>query len=174
VLASIVQGGLIRKIVATFGERRALLFGLGMGTLGFILYGLAPSGYIFWAMMPVAAFWGVAQPAAQALMTHLVDPREQGRLQGATTSISSIAGIAGAFAFPMTFSAVAAAGRHDIVAGATFFLAALIVGVDFLLAWYISSHLPATIMAPATVPAPDIAEISAPTSDLRPPPVEEN
>jgi DHA1 family tetracycline resistance protein-like MFS transporter len=171
-LAAIVQGGLIKKIVGAFGERRALLFGLAMGTLGFILYGLAPSGYIFWAMMPVAAFWGVAQPAAQALMTHLVDPREQGRLQGATTSISSIAGIAGALAFPMTFSAVAAAQRHDVWAGATFFLAALIVGADLLLAWYISAHLPAAIMAaPAAVA--DAAEISSLTSDLRPPPIEQ-
>ena len=174
VLASIVQGGLIKKIVAAFGERRALLFGLAMGTLGFVLYGLVPSGYWFWAMMPVAAFWGVAQPAAQALMTHLVDPREQGRLQGASTSISSIAGIAGALAFPLTFSMVADAHRHDVWAGATFFLAALIVGVDLVLAWYISSHLPAAIVAAVPTPTGDFDDVPASTSDLRVPPAEQS
>jgi DHA1 family tetracycline resistance protein-like MFS transporter len=174
VLASIVQGGLIKKIVGAFGERGALLFGLMMGTVGLALYGFAPSGYWFWAMMPVAAFWGVAQPAAQAIMTHLVDPREQGRLQGATTSVSSISGIAGALVFPLTFSTVAAAQRHDVWAGATFFLAALIVGVDLLWAWYISGHLPAAIVASVPVAAPDVTEIASATSDLRVPPVDES
>jgi len=142
VLTAIVQGGLIRRIVAAFGERRALMFGLGMGTLGFLLYGLAPNGYIFWLMMPVTAFWGVAQPAAQALMTHLVDQREQGRLQGATSSISSLSGIAGAIGFPTAFSFVAGAKIQGLWAGTTFFMASAILLVDLLLAWYISTHLP--------------------------------
>jgi hypothetical protein len=43
VLAAIVQGGLIKKIVGALGERHALLFGLACGTLGFALYGLAPT-----------------------------------------------------------------------------------------------------------------------------------
>ena len=93
VLSAIVQGGLIKKIVGALGERRALLIGLAFGALGFALYAIAPTGYWFWAMMPVAALYGVLQPAAQAIMTHHVDPREQGRLQGAVASLSSIAGI---------------------------------------------------------------------------------
>ncbi len=93
ILAAIVQGGLIKKIVGWLGERRALMFGLGCGTVGFALYGVAPNGWWFWAAMPVAALWGVSNPAAQAIMTHQVDPREQGRLQGAVASLSSVAGI---------------------------------------------------------------------------------
>jgi DHA1 family tetracycline resistance protein-like MFS transporter len=165
VLTAIVQGGLIRRIVAAFGERRALMFGLGMGTLGFFLYGLAPTGYIFWMMMPVTAFWGVAQPAAQALMTHLVDRREQGRLQGATSSISSLSGIAGAIGFPITFSLVADSKTQGLWAGTTFFVAAAILGIDLLLAWYISTHLPASISASMTT-KPDASEIGT-ASDMR-------
>jgi len=44
VLSIIVQGGLIGKIVGWLGERRALMFGMGCGTLGFFFYGLAPTG----------------------------------------------------------------------------------------------------------------------------------
>jgi len=154
VLAAIVQGGLIKKIVAALGERRALLFGLACGTLGFVLYGLAPTGYIFWMMMPVAAFWGVANPAAQAIMTHQVDPREQGRLQGAVTSMSSIAGIAGALLFPSILTAVAKAELHDALAGATFFVAAAIVAAAFVLAWYLVTHLP---VKRSDAPAPSVA-----------------
>lgn len=170
VLAAIVQGGLIKKIVGALGERYALLFGLGCGTLGFALYALAPTGYIFWMMMPVAALWGVAQPAAQAIMTHYVDPREQGRLQGAVASLSSIAGILAPTLFTRTFAVVTHANYTDARAGATFWLASAMVGAAWLLAWYSVAHLPKAV--DATVPPPESAvtsEVIAGASELGPP-----
>ena len=153
-LAAIVQGLLIKRIVGALGERRALLFGLTCGALGFALYACAPRGYWFWAMMPVAALSGVGMPAAQAMMTHAVDPREQGRLQGAVASLSSIAGILGALVFPTLLAAVAESGRHDAIAGATFWLASIIIGVAGLLAWRVVAHLPRPTSATAAG-APD-------------------
>jgi len=158
VLAAIVQGGLIKKIVGALGERRALLFGLACGTLGFALYGLAPTGYWFWTVMPVAALWGVAGPAAQAIMTHHVDPREQGRLQGAVASLSAIAGIIAPTLFTRTFAAVTQSNTHGAWAGVTFGLAALMVGAGLVLAWYTVSHLPVA----ATPAAPSGEVIGAP------------
>jgi len=164
-LAAIVQGVLIKRIVAALGERRALLLGLGCGALGFALYALAPSGYWFWAAMPVAALSGVGMPAAQAMMTRSIDPREQGRLQGAVASLSSIAGIVGALLFPSILAAVAGSGRHDAVAGATFWLASITIACGGLLAWRTTSHLAAkadaateataATMEPAVIPAAD-------------------
>ncbi len=135
VLQIIVQGGLIGRIVKALGERRALLFGCGMGTLGFTLYGLAPTGYWLWAALPITAFWAVANPAAQALMTQHVSPQEQGRLQGAIASLNSIAGIIGPSLFTHTFAAVAQAHVHDFWAGVTFWLAAAMVGLGGFIAW---------------------------------------
>jgi DHA1 family tetracycline resistance protein-like MFS transporter len=134
-LSVVVQGFLIGRLVKAMGERRALLFGCAMGAIGFTLYGLAPTGWWFWAAMPVAALWAVANPAAQALMTQHVTPQEQGRLQGAIGSISSIAGILGPTIFTQTLAAVAQAHVHDIWAGATFWLAAAMVGLGGLIAW---------------------------------------
>jgi MFS transporter, DHA1 family, tetracycline resistance protein len=169
VLSAIVQGGLIKKIVGALGERHALLFGLGCGTLGFALYALAPTGYWFWAAMPVAALWGVAGPAAQAMMTHQVDPREQGRLQGAVASLSSVAGIIAPTLFTRTFAAVTRAHMHNAWVGVTFALAAAMVGAAWLLAWLATSRLP--IASVAAAPAESIvgSEILASTSDLQPP-----
>ena len=171
-LAAIVQGGLIKKIVGALGERRALLFGLACGTLGFVLYGLAPNGYVFWAMMPVAALWGVAGPAAQAIMTHHVDPREQGRLQGAVASLSAIAGIIAPTLFTRVFAALTESGRHDFWVGATFWLAAAMVGSALVLAWYAVAHLPKAIDVPPAAPPPESAITSAViagASDIDPP-----
>jgi DHA1 family tetracycline resistance protein-like MFS transporter len=138
VLSIIVQGGLIGKIVGALGERKALLFGMGCGALGFTLYGLAPSGYWFWAAMPIAALWGVANPAAQAIMTKHVSPQEQGRLQGAIGSLGSIAGILAPTLFTRTFAAVAHSHIHTFWAGATFWLAAAMLVVGGLLAWRVT------------------------------------
>ncbi len=153
-LSAIVQGLLIKRIVGKLGERRALLFGLSCGALGFALYALAPTGYWFWAMMPVAALWGVATPAAQAMLTRSVDPQTQGRLQGAVASLSSMAGILGALIFPSVLAAVAEAQRRDIWAGATFWLASLIVGGGIVLAWHATRTMgSATASAPPQVTA---------------------
>ena len=171
-LAAIVQGLLIKRIVGALRERRALLLGLACGALGFALYAWAPTGYWFWAMMPVAALSGVGMPAAQAMMTHAVDPREQGRLQGAVASVSSIAGIFGALVFPTLLAAVAESGRHDAIAGATFWLASIIVGCGGLLAWRVSGHLPAAVVA---VSAPETIEpaVVSGADELRPQPLVE-
>jgi DHA1 family tetracycline resistance protein-like MFS transporter len=124
-------------------------------------------------MMPVAALWGVAQPAAQAIMTHHVDPREQGRLQGAVASLSSIAGIIAPTLFTRTFAVVTHAQYTDVRAGATFWLASAMVGAAWLLAWYSVAHLPKAVDTGAGAGAPPeskvTSEIVAGASELAPP-----
>src|SRR5260370_41280188 len=102
--AMAVQGLGIGPIVKRFGERRALLFGLGCGAAGFLIFGAAPSGALFWLGIPVMAFWGVAGAAVQALMTRLGAPDQQGQLQGAITSVQSVSQLVGPFLFTLTFA----------------------------------------------------------------------
>ena len=135
ILSAIVQGGLIGRIIGAIGERRTLLLGLACGAIGFTLYGLAPSGPWFWAAMPIAAFWGVSMPAAQALMTRQVDSHEQGRLQGAVVSLASVAGILGPTLFTRAFAEVSRRHLHQGWAGITFWLAGAMLLAALLLAW---------------------------------------
>ncbi len=135
VLSIIVQGGLIKRFVKAFGERRTLLMGLGFGAAGFILYGLAPSGPWFWAAMPIAALWGIATPAAQALMTRQVSPSEQGRLQGSIGSLNSVAGIIAPTIFTRAFSDAAERGPGNAWVGVTFWIAGAMLLTALLLAW---------------------------------------
>jgi DHA1 family tetracycline resistance protein-like MFS transporter len=133
-LAAVYQGGLISRAIKRWGERRTLLLGLGMGTLGFTLYGLAPTGYWFWAAMPIMAMWGFATPAAQALMTKQVAPTEQGRLQGSVGSLNSIAGIIGPLLFTSVFAQVTGRQVHSMWVGLTFWMAAAMLLASLLLA----------------------------------------
>jgi MFS family permease len=118
VCSMIVQGGLVQPIVTRFGERRALLAGLGFGVASFAIYGLAATGAVFWTGVPVMALWGLFGPAAQGLMTRRVRPSEQGQLQGALNGLRGITGLIGPGLFTLTFAGFIGAGRDWHLPGA--------------------------------------------------------
>src|SRR5262245_17505233 len=126
VCSMIVQGALIGPTIARFGERAALLAGLGFGILGFATFGLATTGFGFLSGIPLLALWGFASPAALGLMSHRVGASEQGRLQGANASITGVANLLGPGLFAQTF-AVSIGGGAWHLPGAAFVLAALLV-----------------------------------------------
>lgn len=125
--SSVVQGGLVRPIVRRFGERRALIVGLLMGALSFAIYGFASTGAMFWLGVPFMSLWGIAGPATQGLMTRLVAPSEQGKLQGAVSSLRGIAGLVSPAMFTLTFAAFIGAHPPLVLPGAPFLLAALLL-----------------------------------------------
>jgi DHA1 family tetracycline resistance protein-like MFS transporter len=132
--AMVVQGGLIGPVVARFGARRALIIGLAFGIAGFSMFGLAPTGPMFWIGIPLLALWGIANPAALGIMSPLVGPSEQGQLQGANASLMGIANLIGPGLFTQTFAIFIAAGSSWHLPGAPFLLAALLVAGAALIA----------------------------------------
>ncbi len=144
--AMIVQGGLIRPITARFGERRTLLLGLLCGAVGFSVYGIAPEGWIFCLGIPVMAFWGLAGPSNQALMTRHISSSEQGQLQGAIASINGMTGMIGPILFAQTFAFFIRSDfplnpQHSSLStsmefpGAPFVLASLMLCTAAVIAW---------------------------------------
>jgi len=127
VCAMVVQGAGVGPIVKRLGERWALLLGLGCGGLGFLIYGVAPTGALFWVGVPVMSLWGVAGAAIQALSTQLVAPEQQGQLQGATASVQSLAQLAGPFLFTLTFAYFIEPSAPAKLPGAPFLLACLLL-----------------------------------------------
>lgn len=138
VCSMIVQGGLIRPVVKRIGERRALGAGLAFGAAGLAIYGLAPTGAIFLAGIPVMALWGLAGPSAQSLMSRRVDPSEQGQLQGATSSLQAITGMIGPTLFTQVFAQSIATGEGPHVPGMAFLVAAAMLVVAGGIAWLVT------------------------------------
>src|SRR5690606_24571064 len=93
VLNIVVNVGLVGRVVKRLGERRALLASLACGSVGFAIYGVADSGWIFLLGLPLSALWAISAPATQALITRQVGAEVQGRIQGALMSLVSMAGI---------------------------------------------------------------------------------
>jgi DHA1 family tetracycline resistance protein-like MFS transporter len=138
VCSMIVQGGLVRPIVARIGEARTLLLSLSAGAVAFAVYGLAPTGILFFVGIPIMSIWGMTGPASQGLMSRLVGVDEQGQLQGASASLRSITDIVGPTLFSLTFANFIRPGTPLHLPGAPFLLAALLLAFALLLTWRVA------------------------------------
>jgi DHA1 family tetracycline resistance protein-like MFS transporter len=112
-----------------------MLWGLVFGLAGFAIYGAAPTGAVFLVGVPVMAVWGLTSPAVQALMTRRVGPAEQGRLQGANSSLQAIAGLIGPGLFTQTFAAFIGPRADLHMPGAPFYVAALLLAASLAVGW---------------------------------------
>ena len=136
----VVSAGLVRPTVARFGERSTLVIGLFFAAAGFALMGWAGQGWVFLASIFVLCLWGLASPCIQALMTRQVSPSEQGRLQGANSGLTSIAGLIGPslFAGTLAFASTPAIKAQGLI-GLPFFLAAALMLLARGLAWRVTA-----------------------------------
>jgi MFS transporter, DHA1 family, tetracycline resistance protein len=138
ICSAIVGALLVKPCVRKFGDRPVMLFGLGFGSVGFAMFGLAATGLGFWLAIPVWNLWGLAGPTAQSLMSHRVSPSEQGQLQGAINGLRGIAGLMGPALFSYVFAASIRPGVTWHLPGAPFYLAALILFSSLLLGFRIT------------------------------------
>ena len=134
VFTAAISGGLTGRIVAWLGERRTLYIGQFFGALGMVIAGLAKTGGLYLASIPVISMWNISFPAAQGMMTHRVSEREQGELQGAIQSLRSIAFVIGPFLFSGIFAWFIDPKHSLYLPGAPYYLAAALLFKAMLLA----------------------------------------
>jgi len=134
VFAAAISGGLTGRIVAWLGERRTLYIGQFFGAVGMVIAGLARTGGLYMASIPVISLWNISFPAAQGMMTHRVSESEQGELQGAIQSLRSIAFVIGPFLFSGIFAWFINPKHSLYLPGAPYYLAAALLFTAMLLA----------------------------------------
>jgi DHA1 family tetracycline resistance protein-like MFS transporter len=157
VTAALVQGGLARKLIPALGERACLLGGLIIGVLAFAGYGLAPQGWMVYAIIAVASLGGVSQPAAQAIVSKAVPPTEQGLLQGAMTGLQSVAGIIGPLLGSVVFRQFTREGAGVHLPGAPFLLGSALTALAMVPVFLIWNRMPSTPSLPPDENAPATA-----------------
>ena len=127
---------------------------------------LASVPQVFLIGMPLLALWGLAGPATQALMTRQVAPTEQGRLQGAVSSLASLAGIFGPAIFTQIFALFISDHAPVHLPGAPFLLSSALLIAGFVLAWNVTRSL-SRRYAPAA-PTPTIVPEAMPVGEVPP------
>jgi DHA1 family tetracycline resistance protein-like MFS transporter len=134
VVTAIISGGLTGRMVKRFGEKVTLYVGQFFGATGMLIAGLAKTGWVYVASIPVISLWNISMPAAQGMMTHRVSEREQGELQGALQSMRSITFIVGPWLFLRIFGWFIDPNRSVHAPGAPFFLAGALLFTAMLMA----------------------------------------
>lgn len=92
---AIVQGGLTRIVIPKIGPKKSVFVGLSLYTVGFLLFAFANHGWMMFAFIIPYALGGLAGPSLQGIISNQVTADEQGKLQGALTSLTSATAIIG-------------------------------------------------------------------------------
>jgi len=149
VMAVIVQGGLVRPVIRRFGERRTVLIATSISCAAFMCYGLATQAWMIPCIIVFGSLSGLAGPAIQSLVTSTVDSSEQGRVQGALTSLLSLTNIlaplifsAGLFGY---FTSEKTTFRYngEPFAGAPFVFGSLLLLIAFVILTRVLKRFPA-------------------------------
>lgn len=127
-----VQGALVGPLVKRWGERKALIYGLLFGVVGFLIAGLSSEGFYFWFSIPFLALWGVANAVVNGMMTSEVGPDQQGHLQGAIGALRGIGELIGPGLFSYTFAYFIQPNSFMRIPGSPFFLAAFLLFLSVL------------------------------------------
>ncbi len=133
-VAAVVQGGLLGTLLRRFGNVRLALTGLATGAVAYVLYGLAPQGWMMYVIIIANFLSFAAGPALQAIVSNAVDPREQGVTMGALNSINSIMFVVAPLIGTPLLAAVSHLPPEDWRVGVTFFVSAAFQLVGFWLA----------------------------------------
>lgn len=138
----IVQAALVGPAAERLGDWITMILGLLGGALGMACMGLAPTGLLFTIAVVLASSWVLATPTLQSLMTQRVSEFEQGQLQGAILSVASIAGAVSPSFFGIIYSmSVSGPSRNSAYSGAVFLIAALVLLIASISAWYVSRRV---------------------------------
>lgn len=139
VLDMIVQGLITGRLVKIWGDSRVMVTGLVGGAIGLAGMGAAPTGAWFITAMLPNALWGLSMPTLQSLMTRRVSESEQGQLQGANSSVQSIAGIMSPLFFGWVYSLSIDGSHARAASGTAFYIAAAVLLLSAFIGWRVAS-----------------------------------
>jgi DHA1 family tetracycline resistance protein-like MFS transporter len=134
-LSTVVQGGLIGRLVKRFGEERLVLMAVGSNVIIQTLYGIAPAGWMMFPILFAGFLIFTAGPSIQAVVSKSAEPGTQGVTMGALQSISSLAAVLGPLLGNALLAQVADLPPGDIRLGANFFACAALNLLAFIIAW---------------------------------------
>jgi MFS transporter, DHA1 family, tetracycline resistance protein len=134
VMTVLVMGVLTGAVVPRLGERRAIMLGFVLMTVGFIAYALVPEGWMIYPAIAIGSLGGIANPAMQSVMSRQVGPSSQGELQGAIASLASVAAILSPIFMTQLFSYYSRADAPVAFPGAPYLVSGVFVFACVLIA----------------------------------------
>lgn len=151
-MAAIVQGGLVRPVIARFGERRTAIVGMSVWAISFLGYGLASQGWMIPIIIILGSIGGLAGPAIQSIVAGTVSPSEQGKIQGAITSLISLTNVFAPLLFTAGLFSYFTSERAPIeLPGTPFLVGSILLTLSLLIVVRVFQRHPAEPTPPANL-----------------------
>jgi len=136
VLSAVMQGGLIGRLTARFGEEKLLIAGLGLIALGLLAIPAAHDlPVLLVATAAVALGMGAMQPSLNSLISRRAGAEEQGEVMGVAQSVASFSRVLG----PLLAGALFAGLGREF----PFFCGTVLVVAAALISWRLPPAEPA-------------------------------
>ncbi len=100
----VVQSFVAGWATARIGERRSVILGMMVNTVGFTCIGLAANAPQFWAALAPLILAGIAFPNLMSLLSKRVGVDQQGQLQGSLTILLGASQLIGPLAYTNVFA----------------------------------------------------------------------
>ena len=143
-MAILVQGVLVKPFIKRFGERRTIFIGLVAATLAFLGYGLAYEGWMMFVVIIFGGLGGISGPAIQGLIAGTVAAHDQGKIQGAITSLMSLTSILAPLIFAAgLFSYFTSPAAPVLLPGAPFLVGSVLSAISVLILLRLFRRMPA-------------------------------
>jgi DHA1 family tetracycline resistance protein-like MFS transporter len=126
---AIVQGGLMRIILAKIGDYSTAVFGLSVDLFVFGLVMAITQTWQIFALMPIMALGVVVGPALNGIMANATPDDRQGALQGVLASLQGIAAILSPLLMTNLFSTFSGEGAPVYFPAAPFLAAAVLTAI---------------------------------------------
>ncbi|HEU4606484.1 MAG TPA: TCR/Tet family MFS transporter [Chitinophagaceae bacterium] len=139
-MVGLVQGLLIRRSIPLLGKERSVYIGLSIYALGMFLFAIASKGWMMYAFTAIYCLGGIAAPALQGIISNQVPANEQGELQGALTSLTSVTAIFGPPIMTGLFSYFTSSTAAFQFPGAPFILGSLLLLLSIFFAYRSLQH----------------------------------
>ncbi|CAM3673335.1 TCR/Tet family MFS transporter [Mucilaginibacter galii] len=133
-MSGLVQGLLIRVTIPKLGQKKSIVIGLLLYSIGLFLFAFANQSWMMFAILIPYCLGGIAGPALQGLISNQIPPNEQGELQGGLTSLISVTSIIGPPLMTTLFAWFTSKSAPFLFPGAPFLMGAVLMLVSSLLA----------------------------------------
>lgn len=135
----LVQGFLLKRLLAHFGARRLATFGLVSSTVAFVLWALATEGWMMYAVIACNLLGFTVTASIQSMVSNAADPRTQGQTMGAMSSLNSLMAVLAPMIGAPLLGVVSHLPRSDWRVGAPFFFCAVLMACSTAIAlWHFS------------------------------------
>jgi DHA1 family tetracycline resistance protein-like MFS transporter len=149
IVAALVQGVLLGRLLKRFSPQRLALLGLTSSALAYALWGLASEGWMMYAVIFANLLGATVAANMQGIVSKAADASSQGQTMGAVSSLNSLMAVVAPMLAAPLLGAVSHMPPGDWRIGAPMFFCSALVALALALAW---THFRAS-RRPAVAPA---------------------